>query len=87
MLVKVEPAIESWSYAGESLANIRLPRPQRRFRRATLLPPLEELLVGLPFPRLHIAGDEATGVGKGLAWLFASCPSSLEAILDALRMG
>ena len=87
MLIKVEPAIESWSYAGEALANIWLPRPQRRFRRATLLPPFEELLACFLAHRLRTAGDEATGLGKRLSWLFASCPSFLEAILDALRMG
>jgi len=87
MLVKVEPAIESWSYAGESLREHLAPRSQQRFRRATLLPPLEELLPCLLPLRLRTAGDKATVLGKWLARLFTSCPSSLETILDALRMG
>jgi hypothetical protein len=57
-------------------ANIWLPRSQQRFRRATLLPPLEELLPCLLPLRLRTAGDKATVLGKWLARLFTSCPSS-----------
>jgi hypothetical protein len=35
---------EAKTYASNAMANIRLPRPQRRFRRAAFLPPSKKLL-------------------------------------------
>ena len=79
-------AIESPNHACESVANIRLPGPQRRFRRTAILSPAEKLLASAAVLPLYGSSGEAIGVGGGLARLFGSCPPSLQTILDALGM-
>lgn len=77
-------AIESQNYARKSLANIWLPRPQRRLCCAALPSSVEELLVGRAFLHLYRAGGQAVGNFGGATRLFASRSSALEEILDAL---
>jgi hypothetical protein len=79
-------AIESQNHARKPLANVWLTRPQRRLRCAALLSSVEELLVGRALLCLYKAGGHAVGDFGRATRLFASRPSALEAILDALRV-
>ena len=73
--------LECRNHARKSVANIWLSRPQRRVRRAALLPPAEELLANAVVLPPYSASGEAVGISAGLARLFGSSPPALQAIL------
>src|SRR6266849_6955376 len=77
------PAIKSRNHARNSVENIWLSQPQRRFRRDALLSPAEKLLASLPLRHPYSASGQAVGLGGCFARLFVPRSPALQTILHA----